>query len=176
MKSALRSLRGFSVAALRLFLICAFAALVLDVLWGVFSRYILGAQSRWTEELATYLLVWISLLGAALTFEEKGHLGVDYFVGKLDPAARWLAALFVEGVALLFSVGVLLVGGWILVSRTLQAEQLSPALGWKVGYLYLAAPLSGVFFTLFSFEHIYDLFARRSERGERVVSTANGRK
>ena len=37
--------------------IVLFAALVLDVLWGVVSRYVLGTQSRWTEELAIYLLV-----------------------------------------------------------------------------------------------------------------------
>lgn len=157
MQGALKSSRDLLVKGLSLLLIVAFASLTLDVLWGVFSRYILGAQSRWTEEIATYLLVWISLLGAALTYEEKGHLGVDYFVGKLDPAAQRLAALVVELVVLLFSIGGLLVGGWILVTRTLDAGQLSPALGWKVGYLYLAAPISGVFFTLFAIEHLLEL-------------------
>ncbi|MFP4282924.1 MAG: TRAP transporter small permease [Verrucomicrobiota bacterium] len=151
-------IRALLVKGLSTFLILAFAVLTLDVLWGVVSRYLLGAQSRWTEEVATYLLVWISLLGAALTYEEKGHLGVDYFVGKLDPAAQRVAAIFVELVVLLFSIVALLVGGWILVSRTLEADQLSPALGWKVGYLYLAVPLSGVFFTLFALEHLAELF------------------
>ena len=48
--------------------IVLFATLTIDVLWGVFSRYALGAQTRWTDELATTLMVWVSLLGAALVY------------------------------------------------------------------------------------------------------------
>lgn len=147
-------IRKLLVRALQFFLIGSFALLTLDVLWGVFSRYVLGEQSRWTEELATYLLVWVSLLGAALTYEEKGHLGVDYLVSHFDPGARKLAAVFVEAVMLFFAVGLLVVGGWTLVFRTLEAGQVTPALGWKVGYLYAAAPISGLFFALFSLEHL----------------------
>ena len=157
MRTVIKTIRDLLVRGLAIFLIAAFALLTLDVLWGVFSRYVLGGQSRWTEEVATYLLVWISLLGAALTYEEQGHLGVDYFVNKLDPAARRLAAIIVEVVVLVFSVGALTIGGWILVSRTLADGQLTPALEWEKGYLYLAAPISGVFFTLFAIEHILAL-------------------
>ena len=55
--------------------IIAVAVLTLDVLWGVFSRRILGGQSRWTEELARVLLIWVALLGTSVAFGEKGHLG-----------------------------------------------------------------------------------------------------
>lgn len=145
------------VRSLEIFLVVAFAVLTLTVLWGVFSRYVMGSQSGWTEELSIYLLIWVSLLGAALTYEERGHLGVDYIVEKLDPAARKLVLFFVELVVLVFAVGALVIGGWILVSRTLEAGQMAPTLQVKVGYLYAAAPLSGLFFTLFALEHIYEL-------------------
>lgn len=168
MNTSLKKTRDLLVKGLSVFLIVAFAVLTLDVLWGVFSRYVLGSQSRWTEEIATYLLVWISLLGAALTYEEQGHLGVDYFVGKLDPSARRLAAIVVEVIVLIFSVGALTVGGWILVSRTLADGQVTPALEWQKGYLYLAAPISGVFFSLFAVEHIIELLTgeKRDPAGE----------
>ena len=67
-------LLGIVVRALEWLTTGIFAALVLDVLWGVISRYVLGSQSRWTEELAIYLLVWVSLLGATLVFRERAHL------------------------------------------------------------------------------------------------------
>ena len=145
------------VGALEKFLMFAFALLTTDVLWGVFSRYVLGAQSRWTEELAIYLLVWISLLGAAVTYGEKGHLGVDYFVGKFDPAAQKVAAIAVELLTLIFAGFALVYGGYVLVARTLEADQMSPALGVPMGYLYMAAPLSGIFFVLFSIESLIEL-------------------
>lgn len=131
-----------------------FAALLLDVLWGVFSRYLLGSQSRWTEELAVYLLVWVSLLGASLVFRDRGHLGVDYFVGKLDPAARRLSAVIAEVAVMIFAGFVLIGGGWMLVSETLRSGQLTPAMGWPIGYLYSVVPLSGFFVMAFSIEHL----------------------
>lgn len=169
MLAALKTLRNILVKALEWLLIVSFLVLTLDVLWGVFSRYVLGAQSIWTEELAIYLLVWVSLIGAAVTYEEHGHLGVDYFVGKMDPAARKLAAIFVECLVLVFSVLILIVGGWVLVSRTLEAGQVAPAMGVPVGYLYLAVPISGVFFTIFSLEHLAELFAGEEPKEEREV-------
>ena len=131
-----------------------FTLLTLDVLWGVVSRYILGSQSRWTEELAVYLLVWVSLLGAALVFRERGQLGVDYFVGKLDPAARRLSALVAESAVLFFAIFVLVFGGGMMVVETFRSGQVSPAMGWTVGYIYLVVPLSGLFIAAFAIEHL----------------------
>ncbi|HMS67214.1 MAG TPA: TRAP transporter small permease subunit, partial [Saprospiraceae bacterium] len=33
--------------------------MTLDVLYGVVTRYVFGAQASWTEELARFLLIWI---------------------------------------------------------------------------------------------------------------------
>jgi len=144
------------VKALEILLIVGMGILVVDVLWGVFSRYALGEQTRWTEELAVYLLVWISLLGAALTFREKGHLGVDYFMGKLEPSARRLSAMLVEVIVFAFSAFALVFGGWNLVVKTLASGQVLPALNLSMGYVYSVVPLSGVFFCLFAVEHLVD--------------------
>ncbi len=134
-----------------------FAALVLDVLWGVVSRYVPGiVPSDWTEELGIYLLVWVSLLGAAVTYRDRGHLGVDYFVSLFDPAARRWTAAVVELCVLVFSGFVLCYGGYRLVSDTLAAGQLTPVLQWKVGYFYAAVPLSGLFFAGFAIEHLIE--------------------
>ena len=171
MTAALGRAHAALVSALEKFLVIAFAVLTLDVLWGVFSRYVLGAQSRWTEELAIYLLVWVSLLGASVTYGEKGHLGVDYFVGKLDPAAQKVAEVFVELVVLVFAGFALVYGGYALVVKTLEAEQTSPALGVPVGYLYLAAPISGVFFVMFSIESLLELLMGRDSARRQALET-----
>lgn len=146
------------VRALEWFTIVLFAVLTLDVIWGVTSRYIPGIRpSDWTEELAVYLLVWVSLFGAAITYRGYGHLGVDYFVAKLDPAAQRLVAIIVELTVLFFAGFALCYGGWRLVADTLGANQLTPVLQWKIGYLYSAVPLSGLFFCAFSIEHLIKL-------------------
>jgi TRAP-type C4-dicarboxylate transport system permease small subunit len=153
-----RSLRVWHGAAraLELTTITLFVVLVFDVLWGVISRYWPGIPpSDWTEELGIYLLVWVSLLGSALTFRERGHLGVDYFVSKFDPAARRFSAIVVELCVLGFAGFALCYGGYLLVSETLRSGQLTPVLQWKTGYMYLVVPLSGAFFVAFSIEHLF---------------------
>ncbi|HYC70791.1 MAG TPA: TRAP transporter small permease [Opitutaceae bacterium] len=161
-KALVRALEGVTIAL--------FAALVLDVLWGVISRYVPGIRpSDWTEELAVYLLVWVSLFGAALTYREYGHLGVDYFVAKLDPAAQRLVAILIELAVLLFAGFALCFGGWRLVMDTLGANQLTPVLQWKIGYLYSIVPLSGLCFIAFAIEHLAKLEPAGSHAGIKDV-------
>lgn len=149
---------------LRWVLVGLFALLFLDVLWGVFSRYALGQQARWSEEAAIYLLIWVSLLGAAHVFREKGHLGFDYLVGQLDPAAQGWAAVAAVLISMLFIVYVFLFGGVNLMMRSLEGRQVTPALGWRVGYLYSVVPVSGAFFLVFAVEHLANLLCGRPAR------------
>lgn len=155
-------LRGAVVRSLEMFLAVAFAVLTLDVLWGVFSRYVLGAQSPWTEELAIYLLIWVSLVGASVTYADKGHLGLDYFVGKMEASAQRVAALAVEAFVSAFAVFAMIYGGYVLVERTIAAKQVSPALGVPMGWIYLAVPIGGVFLLLFSVENALRLLTESS--------------
>jgi TRAP-type C4-dicarboxylate transport system permease small subunit len=146
------------VRALEIFTLSLFAALVIVVLWGVISRYMPGIRpSDWTEEIAIYLLMWISLLGAAITYRNYGHLGVDYFVGKLDVTAQKYVAVIVELATLSFAVFALIYGGGRLVGETLSTSQLTPFLQLKVGYLYAAVPICGLFMSGFAIEHLLKL-------------------
>jgi TRAP-type C4-dicarboxylate transport system permease small subunit len=75
MLGGLLALKAALVRLLEWIVIVVVAALVLDVLWGVFSRFVLRSPSRWTEEVATILLIWVSLLGAAVAFGRNEHWG-----------------------------------------------------------------------------------------------------
>lgn len=124
--------------------------LVMDVLWQVFTRYVLNNASEWTEELATFLMIWVSLLGAAVALNRGSHLGIDYFMSKLPPRKRLYTEVFVFVLIFLFSLFVMVIGGVTLVTNTLQRGQVSPALNLKMGYVYLAVPISGFFLVLYS--------------------------
>ena len=155
-------------------LILAVAALVGSVVWGVMTRasgdlvvtysggsetgiwaWLPNGQAQWTEELAKFLLIWVSLLGGAVAFGRGSHLGVDYFVGKLDRIASQWSRMIVHAVVLFFAIAVLVVGGARVASNTLTMEQTTPVLGWKMGHVYLALPISGVFIALYTFCLLY---------------------
>lgn len=160
-RAVLRTLRDGLTRGLELFLVATMALLVVDVVWGVLTRYALGQQAKWSEELARFLLVWVALLGGAVAFGTKAHLGVDYFVNQLHPAARKLTAVIAHLVVLFFAGEVLLRGGASVVSEALILEQTTPALGWKMGYVYLALPISGLFVMLYTLENLVETLTGR---------------
>ena len=154
--------------ALEVLVAMVMGLLVLDVTWQVVFRFVVvrirpNATCTWTEELATFLLVWVALLGASVALHRKAHLGIDYFVSKLEPHTRKMAELFSYLCVVAFSLGVMTVGGTILVMRTFELGQISPALHLEMGYVYLAVPMSGFFMTLYSLEGIVQAAIGRSD-------------
>ena len=144
------------ISVLNMVLILAVTLLLVDVVLGVFTRYVMGEQAKWTEELARFLLIWVSLLGGAVAFGEKAHLGVDFFVSKFHVEGRKITAVFVHLVVLFFAMTIFLYGGGRMVMDALVMEQTTPALGWKMGYIYLALPISGFFIVLFTIENLIE--------------------
>jgi TRAP-type C4-dicarboxylate transport system permease small subunit len=140
--------------------------LVIDVTWQVVSRFLVRKPSAWTEELATILMIWASLLGAALAYAKKMHLGVDYFVGLLSAGRRALVALYVHLLVAGFAGYIMVYGGLRIVQRTLAVHQMTPALGLDRGYVYLALPIAGLFMLLFAVEAIAEEIRTLRKGGE----------
>ena len=170
MKSVLdrfRALNNRLCAFLQGLLVVVFAVLVVDVIWGVGSRYILGSQASWSEELARLLMVWLALLGAALACREDRHLGLDVVVRTWPPEVQRIGRLFVYFAIFFFSAGVMFWGGWQLVSQRFASGQTLPALGIAKAWFYLALPVSGALIALFAVESFCRTFVeQRGENGE----------
>ena len=132
-------------------------ALVLTVLWGVATRFVIDDPSRWTEEAAVNLMIWLTMVGAAVADYRREHLGVDYVVAKLDPVARVPVLLVAEVCVVAFAAAAMAYGGGILTSRTLEAGQMLPALEFRKGWVYSAVPIAGVTIVLSGLERILRL-------------------
>ena len=133
-------------------------ALVLDVVWQILSRYVMPLPSAWTSELATIILIWVSLLGTCIVFMENGHLGVDFFVDRYTKGrVRLFADILVYLIVLFFSCSILLYGGGRLVYLIVTVtHQTTPVLGMNKGIVYLAIPICGAFMVLFACEGIFE--------------------
>jgi len=108
----------------------------------VVFRYILNNSLIWTEELAKYLFVWLTFIGAASVFKDKKHIGVDYFVGLLPCSVQKYAHLFDVVLITLFSVVATVIGYCWTVDIW---GTLSPALELPIAViLYAAFPTSSL--------------------------------
>jgi TRAP-type C4-dicarboxylate transport system permease small subunit len=135
-------------------LVLLMSVIVVDVTWQVMSRFVFSMPSSFTEELAGFLLIWIGLLGAAYGFRTRAHLGIDLLVSRLEGGWRRAAEVLSHLLVLLFALTTMVGGGIRLVQLAFQLDQISAAMGVRMGFVYLALPLSGVLVVLFSAEAI----------------------
>ncbi len=140
---------------LSVILIIIMAVMVLDVSWQVFTRFILKDPSSFTEELAGFLLIWIGLLGASYALYSRAHLGIDVLTAKLEGSNKQLVEILINIIVILFSLFILVIGGFRLVNLTFTLNQISPAMGIPMGYVYLVLPITGILMIFYSLRVIY---------------------
>ena len=162
--------------ALRLVLVVLLTAMTLTVVWQVLSRLLAKATvsyglplliepSRWTEEMASFQLGWLALLGAAYALRKHEHLGFDYIYLKMSGGARRRTELLVRVLVVLFALVVLVYGGMRLVFMTIQLRQTTAGLQWPMAVIYTVIPLSGLLMSLFAVEGVFQPDESQLEEG-----------
>ncbi|MEN7550642.1 TRAP transporter small permease [Rapidithrix thailandica] len=150
-------LRNIIDKILERFLAVLMALMVLNVLWQVFSRYILKDPSSFTDELANFMLIWVGLLGASYATGKHMHLAIDLLPSRLQGLSKKRLEIFINAIVICFAVTVMVYGGGNLVFMTLYLEQTSPALQIQLGYIYSVLPLSGILIVFYSVLNTIDL-------------------
>ncbi len=144
-------------------LVTLMGIMVINVLWQVFTRFILKDPSSYTEEFARYLLVWVGMLGASYAVGKKLHLAIDILTSKLIAKRKHVSDLFINCSVFVFSFGVIFIGGLNLVSLTLDLQQTSAALQIKLGYIYAVVPLCGLIMMFYSGSSIVESVIKLKE-------------
>lgn len=126
-------------------LVAIMAVMVVNVLWQVFSRYILGIPSSFTEELARFLMIWIGVLGAAYVAGRNGHVAIDVLARRGTTYNQNRLKQIVRIAIVLFCFFAMVLGGLRLVYVTYMLKQYSPALGLPLAMVYFVIPISGSF-------------------------------
>ena len=139
-------------------LISLMGMLVISVVWQVFSRYILNAPSTFTDELARFFLIWVSLLGVAYLSGQNAHISIDVLLEKLRPASKFRLQLLIHSIIILFVLFVLVIGGGKLVYITHTYTQLTPTLQIPMAYIYLIGPICGLLIMYYKLSDIKKMY------------------
>ncbi len=138
--------------------ICAvlIALMTSIVVWGVITRYIYGEQSVFTDELARTLLVCLSFFGGALAFADGVHVGLIFLKEKFSISSKKVADIIGYLISLLFVFAVLVCGGIMLISTSIESSNELITLPISMWHIYLCVPFSGFFASVFLIENIID--------------------
>ena len=60
----------------------------IDLLLGVFSRYVLDRTFVWYDEVARACFIWLVFLGAAVAVKRGAHFGLHIVVDMLPPQLK----------------------------------------------------------------------------------------
>jgi len=113
----------------------------------VFCRYVLNSSLFWSEELARYMLVWLSFLGATVAYYHHLHPGVNTITSRLSKTNQRLSRLCVHCISI--SIGIVMI-----ISGTQFAWfvrlQVSPALSIPKWVILVIIPCCGLLLFLYA--------------------------
>ncbi len=64
-----------------------------------FTRYVLNNSFGWTEEVARYLLIGVTFIGASAVLSRRSHINMTYFADRLPGPLRRITAILADVVA-----------------------------------------------------------------------------
>jgi len=128
-----------------------------SVVWQVFSRFILRNPSTITDEISSFSLIWVGLLGAAYAAGKNLHLAIDLIPEDVVKKRQGLFNGIVFISMAVFAFTVMIIGGIRLVQLSFQFGQTSATLEIPLGFIYMVVPISGILICYYSIDTLINL-------------------
>lgn len=115
------------------------AVMVITILLQVFFRYVLNSALPWPEELTTYLMSWMTFIGAGIALKSWQHIGITLFVNMFSEYLQKIISILVKLAVLYFAIfltytGVVLVlKSTNVISEAMRISMVWPRLSLAVG-------------------------------------------
>jgi|OpeIllAssembly_1097287.scaffolds.fasta_scaffold458824_2 TRAP-type C4-dicarboxylate transport system permease small subunit len=140
------------------------AAMTILVFLQVLFRYLLNSPLDWSEELASFALVWMALLGACVGLKKDEHPRLDLIISRLPQKTQRL-------IRILFNLAILsmlvLLAYYSLKLTVSMRLQLTAALQYSVSFVYAVLPVSATIMIIhLGVETIVLLRRREGNRNE----------
>ena len=147
-------LTRFCAATAKLCLMAAVAglvAIVAAVITQVFGRYVLNDTPTWAEALAMLLVLYVTMLGAAVGVRDAGHIGMESLLVLVPERVRLKIELLIH--VLVAAFGALMAWNGAFLVWSVHDYRI-PTLGVSEGLNYVPIAVSGALILLFSIEHV----------------------
>lgn len=90
---------------------CAVVLIILEIailFSGIVARYVLHVPLVWSDELASILFLWLSMLGAVIALRRGEHMRMTALIDRVQPRTRVLLEVFALAASLAFLLFILL--------------------------------------------------------------------
>ena len=125
--------------------------IVATVTLQVFGRYVLNDTPTWAESTALVLILYVTMLGAAVGVRDAGHIGLESLLVLVPDVLRLKLEVVIH--LLVGSFGLIMAWNGGVLAESIMAYKI-PTLGISEAFKYAPPALAGVLVALFSLEHI----------------------
>lgn len=132
-------------------------AMTVVVALAVYFRYVLDDSLVWYDEIASFLLVWLTFVGAVVVTRRRRHIGFELIVDRSPLRVRRALEVAAEGLVLVYEL-ILVVYGWNLVAS--MGDETAVSLLWlQMGWIYAVIPTSAALMAMVTLRHLVSLLA-----------------
>ena len=134
------------------------------VIVQVFCRYVLNHSLFWSEELARYLLVWLTFLGATVAYHRSMHPSINVVFRRLSKSGQLINRRLIHFISLIFFI--ILIWYGCSFSYFIRA-QTTPALSLPKWLIFSIIPISGMIFVVHAFAFLQKDFSQPQVENKR---------
>jgi TRAP-type transport system small permease protein len=125
----------------RIVLVILMIIMLVDMMLGVFFRYVVGQALFWSEEVGTLCLIWLTFVGSAIGVTRDSHFAINMLLEHLRPRNQRILRMIIALLIMLFGF-VLAPYGLDLTIR--NSTSITPGLGINLSCQYASAFVGGV--------------------------------
>lgn len=103
------------------------------VFLNVALRYIVNSGLNVSEELSRYFFIWVTFIGAVMTFRENSHLGIETLVAHFSRRGR-VICMFLSNFVILLCSAIFFWGTW--KQFDINASMSAPVTGLSMVWVY----------------------------------------
>ncbi|MDR1508398.1 MAG: TRAP transporter small permease [Synergistaceae bacterium] len=122
------------------FVVWAMALMTVLVFCQVVMRYIFSNSLSWSEELARFIFMWLSWVGASYAVKERSHFRVEMFANLMKGRRRKKFELLILAVWFAFSVNMVWLGTQLMIFL-IETGQISAAMEIPMSWVYASVPV-----------------------------------
>lgn len=152
--------------ALNIAMVACLAVMVMLVFGNVVLRYAFNTGISISDELARWLFVWMTFMGAIAALRDRGHLGTDFLVGRLGPTGKRVC-LAVGYLLMLFACWLLFSGA--VTQTRINHTTTSAAMEAPVSWFYASGVVFAVSAALLLLHDLWRLLTGRMSDEELVA-------
>ena len=143
---------------MRFLMALAMLTLLVFGTWQIFTRWVLGNPSTFTDELLRYVLIIAGFIGSAYCFYRDEHLALTLITDKAKGPFKLCLDIFIEICILFFVVYVFIFGGFKLANT---ATNVSSVMHIPMKSLYMVEPICGILIVLARILKYVNLYAEK---------------